>query len=103
MNKKTLVILDNNSNVYIDTKDKVKVYTFLDGFTNVLFNNKLYKTKEINIVSKQEFVQKLLETSKSKTDWSTLNKQHSKNFPWRKGLPSMPSYKTAQWAYFNGC
>lgn len=68
MNKKTLVILDNNSNAYIDTKDKVKVYAFLDGFTNGLFDNKFYKTKEINIVSKQEFVQKLLETSKSKTD-----------------------------------
>lgn len=103
MNKKTFVILDNGSNAYIDTNEKVKVYTFLDGSTNVLFNNKFYKTKEVNIVSKQEFIQKLSETSKSKTDWSTLNKEHSKNSPWRKGLPSMPSYKTTQWAYFNGC
>ena len=68
MNKKTLVILDNNSNACIDTKEKVKVYTFIDVSTNVLFNIKFYKTKEINIVSKQEFVQKSFETSKSKTD-----------------------------------
>ena len=103
MNKKTYIILDNDSNAYIDTKDKVKVYTFLDGSINVLFNNKYYKTKEVKLASNQEFVQKLCKASKSQTDWSTLNKEHSKNSPWRKGLPSMPSHKTTQWAYFNGC
>lgn len=101
MNKKTFVILDNGTNAYIDTKEKVKVYTFLDGSVNVLFNGKFYKTKVVNMPSKQEFIHKLSETSK--TDWSTLNKQHSKNSPWRNGLPPMPSYKTTQWAYFNGC
>lgn len=41
MNKKTLVVLDNDRNAYIDTKQKVKVYTFLDGSINVLFHDKL--------------------------------------------------------------
>lgn len=103
MNKKTFVILDNDMNTYFDTKQKVKVYTFLDGSVNVLFNDKFYKTKEVKIISKQQFVQNLSKATKSKTNWSTTNKENSKNSPWRNGLPSMPSYKTTQWAYFNGC
>lgn len=103
MNNKTFVILDNKVNAYIDTKQKLKVYTFLDGSINVLFNDKFYKTKEVKIVSKQEFIQNLSETTKSKTDWSAINKEHSKNSPWRKGLPSMPSYNSTAYAYFHGC
>ena len=103
MNNKTFIILDNDMNAYFDTKQKVKVYTFLDGSVNVLFNDKFYKTKEVKIISKQQFVQNLSKATKSKINWSTTNKENSKNSPWRNGLPSMPSYKTTQWAYFNGC
>ena len=103
MNKKTFIILDNDINAYFDTKQKVKVYTFLDGSVNVLFNDKFYKTKEVKIVSKQEFIQNLSETTKSKTDWSAINKEHSKNSPWRKGLPPMPSHNSTAYAYFHGC
>ena len=103
MNNKTFIILDNDMNAYFDTKQKVKVYIFLDGSVNVLFNDKFYKTKEVKIISKQQFVQNLSKATKSKTNWSTINKENSKNSPWRNGLPSMPSYKTTQWAYFNGC
>lgn len=103
MNNKIFIVLDNNMNAYIDTKQKVKVYTFLDGSINVLFKDKFYKTKEVKILSKQEFIKKLSNSPKNNIDWSAINKEHSKNSPWRKGLPSMPNYKTTQWAYFNGC
>ena len=103
MNNKTFVILDNDINAFIDTKQKVKVYTFLDGSINVLFKDKFYQTKEVKIISKQEFVQKLSKASKSKTDWSALNKKNSKNFPWRNGLPPMPSFNSTVYAYFHGC
>lgn len=103
MNNKTFVILDRDINAYIDTRQKVKVYTFLDGSINVLFKDKFYKTKEVKIISKQEFVQKVSKVSKSKTDWSTLNKKNSKNSPWRNGLPPMPSYNSTAYAYFHGC
>lgn len=103
INNKIFVVLDSNMNAYIDTKQKVKVYTFLDGSINVLFKDKFYKTKEVKILSKQEFIKKLSNSPKNNIDWSAINKEHSKNSPWRKGLPSMPNYKTTQWAYFNGC
>lgn len=103
MNKKTFIILDNDMNAYFDTKQKVKVYTFLDGSVNVLFNDRFYKTKEVKIISKQQFVQNLSKATKSKTNWSTINKEHSKNSPWRKGLPPMPSRNSTAYAYFHGC
>ncbi|MCI9234250.1 MAG: hypothetical protein HFH08_06665 [Bacilli bacterium] len=103
MNKKTFIILDNDMNAYFDTKQKVKVYTFLDGSVNVLFNDKFYKTKEVKIISKQQFVQNLSKATKSKTNCSTLNKENSKNSPWRKGLPPMPSHNSTAYAYFHGC
>lgn len=104
MNKRTFVILDNNVNAYINTKEKVKVYTFLDGSINVLYNNKFYNTKEVKILSKQDFITKVVDTNKSNVvkDFSSI-KEYSKNSPWRKGLPPKPSHKTSQWAYFNGC
>lgn len=103
MNNKTFVILDNDTNAFIDTKQKVKVYTFLDGSINVLFKDKFYQTKEVKNIPKQDFVQKLSKASKSKTSRSTLNKQNSKNSPWRNGLPPMPSYNSTAYAYFHGC
>lgn len=103
MNNKVFVILDHDINAYIDTRQKVKVYTFLDGSINVLFKDKFYKTKEVKMISKQELVQKLSKVSKPKTDWSTLNKENSKNSPWRKGLPPMPSHNSTAYAYFHGC
>lgn len=41
------VILDGEIFAYIDTKEKVKVYTFLDGSVNVLFKGKYYPTKAV--------------------------------------------------------
>lgn len=100
MNKKTFIILEDDKNAYIDTKQKVKVYTFLDGSINVLFNDKFYKTKEVNIISKQDFINNLAK-SDIKINSSMQNKSKINHSPWRKGLPSMPSHKTSQWAYFN--
>lgn len=41
------VIMNNNKKAYINTSNKVKVYTFLDGSINVLFNDTYYPIKEI--------------------------------------------------------
>ncbi len=43
-------------------------------------------------------------TSSKTIEEISLSKAHKPiNSFWKKGLPSMPSYKTTQWAYFNEC
>ena len=105
-NNKTFVILDHDSNAYIDTKQKVKVYTFLDGSIHVLFNNIFYPTKEVKITDKQNFISELTNASKkikTSIDYSKQGKENSKSSPWRKGLPSMPSKECCTYSYFHGC
>lgn len=95
------VILDSSgNNAYINTNEKVKVYTFLDGSTHVLFNNIFYDIKQVKILSKEEFVSKL-SSPKKQVDWSAQNKINSQKSHWRNGLPPVPNQKTLQWAFFN--
>lgn len=103
---KTFVILDNDSNTYIETKQKVKVYTFLDGSINVLFNGSFYQTKEVKLMSKQDFISNFTTATKkqkSDIDYSKQGRENSKNSPWRNGLPPMPSRERSAYSYFHGC
>ena len=95
------IILYNNQKAYIPTSKCVKVYTFLDGTTHILFNEKFYDVKSIKDF--QVEIKQCLNPSKSK-EQINLSKSHKPtNSPWKKGLPPMPSYKSTQWAYLNGC
>ena len=95
------IILDNNQKTYIPTSEKVKVYTFLDGSTHALFNEKFYDIKSIKDF--QIEFKKVIYSSKTNNEIN-LSKSHTPTkSPWAKGLPPMPSHKTTQWAYFNGC
>ncbi len=95
------IILDNNQKTYLPTSGNVEVYTYLDGSTHVLFNDKWYNIKSIKDFKKE--INDVVTSSKT-IEEINLSKAHKPiNSPWKKGLPSMPSYKTTQWAYFNGC
>lgn len=95
------VILDDDKKSYIPTSGNVKVYTFLDGSNHVLFDEKFYDVKSI-----KDFHQELKQSfTLTKTqEQINLSKSHKPtNSPWAKGLPPLPSHKTSQWAYLNGC
>lgn len=80
------VILKDNQKVYLPTKGKVKVYTFLDGSEHVLYNDQWYdlkSIKQLNIIP-SEYV-------KSSNSYSQINlsKTHkpSSNHPWKNAKP----------------
>jgi hypothetical protein len=98
--KKYHIILDNNENAYINTKKKVRVYTFLDGTVNVLYKEKFYPTKQLDILSKEQVIKKL-STNKQMVAKTTKKKHNLAPTPWRHGLPPVPSQKVLAWAYFN--
>jgi transposase len=100
-NQYHVILNDDESHAYIKSKDKVRVFTFLDGSINVLYNNQFYKTKQVKSLSKEEFVNKLSATTKKEADRSLIGKNNSQNSPWRNGLPPIPNKETLTWAYFN--
>ena len=102
-NKYHIILNNDGSNAYINTKEKVRVYTFLDGSTHILYNEQFYGIKEVTILSKDEFISKLTSNSNKEVDLSAQNKINSKNSPWRKSLPPVPNQKILTWAYFNAC
>lgn len=89
------VIIKDNEKVSLATKEKVKVYTFLDGNDHLLYNNVWYDLKSI----KDTQVNPIKYIEKEVDDKTKIKKVSSS--PWRKGLPPLPSYKTTQWAYIN--
>ena len=95
------VILDNNQKTYLPTSSKVRVYTFLDGSTHILFNDRFYDVKTVKDF--QSEIKKVLNTSDLKTGISLSKTPKNNNSPWKKGLPPMPSYKSTAYAYFHGC
>lgn len=95
------VILDNNVKTYIPTSGKVKVYTFLDGTTNVLFDEKYYRIKTVRDF--QNEINKTIYSSKTQEEINLSKAHKPKNSPWRKGLPTMPSYNSTAYAYFHSC
>lgn len=98
-NKTYYLIIKDNEKSFINTKQKVKVYTFVDGTDHIYFNNEWYDLKPIKQIDLE------VKTSKENIliNKNEIAKKSSEKSPWRKGLPSMPSYKTTQWSYFNGC
>ena len=95
------IILDNNEKVYIPISGTVKVYTFLDNTTHILFDNKWYDIKTIKDF--QIELKKTIEPIKEKQNINISKKNNSNNSPWKKGLPPMPSYNSTAYAYFHGC
>lgn len=82
-NKCYHIIMDNEKKAYLPTKQKVKLYTFLDGTEHVIYNDKCYDLKSIKDLN--------LETSKYIKTTKTLeeinaSKAHkpSQNHPWVK-------------------
>jgi len=86
INKKYYVIYDNGKPAYITTKNKVRVYTFLDGSTNVLFNDKFYTTKIIDIEFEKK---KNIKSLKSQAEINAL-KTHkpASSHPWKNCSPN---------------
>lgn len=102
-NKSYHIILENSIKTYLPTSNLVKVYTFLDGTEHVLFNNKWYDLKSVKDLNNKikEEDKSIKKDSVKQVKKANANKNN--NSPWRKGLPPMPSYKTTQWGYLNGC
>lgn len=100
-NKTYYLIMQNNEKVAINTKKKINIYTFIDGTEHIKYNDEWYDLKPIKQASLEiKPLEKVTYTSSQK---SQRAKKAFQNSPWRKGLPKMPSHKTSQWAYFNGC
>ena len=94
------VILNDNQKSYIPTSDKIKVYTFLDGTTHVLFEDKWYDIKSIK--DYQLEVKNVIR--KKSQEEINLSKSHKPtNSPWRKGLPHVVSHKSMHYAVTHGC
>ena len=85
-NNKYHVIYDEKEVVYINTKEKVKVYNCLDNSIKVLYKDKLYRTEIVDI----EFEKKLVSKEKkvyTSEELSDLARKRSQNSPWRKWNP----------------
>lgn len=95
------IILDDGKKTYLPTSEKVKVYTFLDGTTYVLFDDKWYDIKDIKDF--QNEIKKVTNISKSQEEINLSKTHKPNNSPWRKGLPQMPSREASAYAYFHGC
>ena len=94
------VILNDNQKSYIPTSSKIKVYTFLDGTTHVLFEDKWYDIKSI-----KDYQLKVKNVIRKKSQEEiNLSKSHKPtNSPWRKGLPHVVSHKSMHYAVTHGC
>lgn len=100
-NKQYHIILKDNEKVYLPTSGNVKTYTFLDGTDHILFNEEWYDLKTINDYKLE--VKSSITKNKS-IEQINLSKAHKPtNSPWKKGLPTMPSYNSTAYAYFHGC
>ena len=95
------IILDDNEKSYIPTSDNVKVYTFLDGSTHVLFNNKFYNLKTVKDF--QSEIKNLTQTTKTKTEINLSKSHKTNNSPWKKGLPPVVSHNAMYYAINHGC
>ncbi len=95
------VILDKNQKSYIPTSGKVKVYTFLDGSTHVLFNDKFYHVKTVKDF--QSKIKKVIQTSKSKTEINLSKAHKPTNSPWRKGFPPVVTHNAMYYTINHGC
>lgn len=95
------IILDDNEKSYIPTSDNVKVYTFLDGSTHVLFNNKFYDLKTVKDF--QSEIKNLTQTTKTKTEINLSKSHKTNNSPWKKGLPPVVSHNAMYYAINHGC
>lgn len=95
------VILDKNQKSYIPTSSKVKVYTFLDGSTHVLFNDKFYHVKTVKDF--QSKIKKVIQTSKSKTEINLSKAHKPTNSPWRKGFPPVVTHNAMYYTINHGC
>jgi len=85
-NKYYHIILNNNEKTYLPTKDKVKVYTFVDKTQHILFNDKWYDLKSIKDyqIKPQEYI-KIIKSQEE----INLSKAHkpSKDHPWKNVKP----------------
>lgn len=80
------LIMHNNIKTEIYTKDKVKVYTFLDGTEHILFKNLWYDLKPIKNIEIKTPKKEI--KSLSAEDVTQIKKQASASSPWRKWNPN---------------
>lgn len=90
------LIMKNNEKSFINTKGKVKIYTFVDGTEHIKFNDEWYDLKPIKELKIE--INPIKNTTYTSEQRSKNSKLSSQNSPWRKGLPKM-SY--SKWTYFN--
>ena len=85
-NKCYHIILENNEKTYLPTKDKGKVYTFVDKTQDILFKDKWYDLKSIKDyqVKPQEYIKNI-----KAQEEINLSKAHkpNKDHPWRNVKP----------------
>lgn len=83
------IILKDNQKVYLPTKDKVPVYTFLDGSQHILFKNNWYDLKTIE--NYQVSIKKVLVNPHNKVK---SNYKPASNHPWKNVQPLVESLRT---------
>lgn len=85
------IILKDNEKVYLPTRNKVKVYTFLDESEHVLFNDRWYDLKSI-----KDFNIKPINYVKSSKTLQEINLSKtylpSSNHPWKSSYKKLPTY-----------
>lgn len=86
-NKTYYLIMKNNEKVSISTKEKVKIYTFLDGTQHLLFNNIWYDLKPINNIE-LKISNNAAVSLKNPQEKSEIGLKNSLNSPWRKWNPN---------------
>ena len=86
-NKTYYLIMRDNEKVSISTKEKVKVYTFLDGTEHLLYKDEWYDLKPIRNTDIQ--INKNLSVPlKTPQEKSEICLKNSVNSPWRKWNPN---------------
>lgn len=90
-------IMKDNVKSSIPINRKIKVFTFLDGTQHIFYNNEWYDLFPLKSVDlKINPVNDSISISRSE-----ITKKNSQSSPWRKGLPSMNSFRTSNWSNFN--
>ena len=83
------VIMKDNEKVSLPTKQKVKVYTFVDGSEHVLYNDELYDLKSIKEISIKSSLSVKTEKTQEEINRSKAHKP-SRNHPWvKEGLKKL--------------
>lgn len=83
------VIMKNNEKVTLPTKQKVKVYTFVDGSEHILYNNEWYDIKAIKEITINTIKSKTVVKTQEEINQSKAHKP-SKNHPWvKQGLKKL--------------